>query len=131
MEPDGDEVRRLEGCFNDLISILALPANWTGREPSHVLSTLVEALFGMLRLDFAYARLSDAAGARPSRSSARLPGRMGRPAGGGRGRPRPHVDGRGAAGGPGTDPVGTGRSRSPPSGWGSAATRESCRRLSA
>jgi PAS domain S-box-containing protein len=65
IQPDGDEVRRLEGCINDLISILALPATWTGREPSHVLSTLLEALFDMLRLDFAYARLSDAAGGSP------------------------------------------------------------------
>ena len=62
MTPDRDEVKRLEGCINDMISVLALPALWTGREPSHVVSTLLEALLGMLRLDFAYARLSAATG---------------------------------------------------------------------
>ena len=65
VKPDGDEVKRLEGCINDMISVLALPAIWTGREPSHVVSTLLEALLGMLRLDFAYARLSAAAGGLP------------------------------------------------------------------
>ncbi len=65
VRPDGDEVKRLEGCINDMISVLALPAIWTGREPSHVVSTLLEALLGMLRLDFAYARLSAAAGGLP------------------------------------------------------------------
>ena len=62
MKPERDEVKRLEGCINDMTSVLALPAIWTGREPSHVVSTLLEALLGMLRLDFAYARLSAGAG---------------------------------------------------------------------
>lgn len=58
-EHTADEIRRLKGCISDLISILALPAIWSGHEPSHIVSTLLDALLGMLRLDFAYARLSD------------------------------------------------------------------------
>lgn len=53
-----DEIKRLKGCINDLISVLALPAIWSDHEPSHIVSTLLDALLGMLRLDFAYARLS-------------------------------------------------------------------------
>ncbi len=53
-----DEIKRLKGCINDLISVLALPAISSGHEPSHIVSTLLDVLLGMLRLDFAYARLS-------------------------------------------------------------------------
>lgn len=65
MEAPADEVKHLQACINDLISVLALPAIWTGRGPSHVLCTLLDALLGMLRLDFAYARLSEGSGAPP------------------------------------------------------------------
>ena len=50
MEAPADEVKRLQACINDLISVLALPAIWTGHGPSHVLRTLLDALLGMLRL---------------------------------------------------------------------------------
>ena len=60
MEPTADEIKRLQGCINDLISVLALPAIWSGHESSQIVSTLLDVLLGMLRLDFAYARLSDA-----------------------------------------------------------------------
>src|SRR4051812_18248776 len=53
------EIKRLQSCINDLISVLALPAIWSGREPSQILGTLLDVLLTMLRLDFAYARLSD------------------------------------------------------------------------
>jgi signal transduction histidine kinase len=62
MEHTPDEIRNLKACINDLISVLALPARWAGREPSQILGTLLDVLLGMLRLDFAYARLSDAIG---------------------------------------------------------------------
>ena len=52
-----DDNRRLEGCITDLISVLAFPALRSGREPSWILTTLLDSLVGMLRLDFAYARL--------------------------------------------------------------------------
>ncbi len=65
MEHIADEVKNLKACINDLISVLALPAIWTGREPSQILSTLLDVLLGMLRLDFAYARLNDSIGGAP------------------------------------------------------------------
>src|SRR5712664_5026540 len=58
MEQTVDEMRRLQGCINDLISVQALPAMWTGQEPAQIISTLLDVLIGMLRLDFAYARLN-------------------------------------------------------------------------
>ena len=54
-----DEIRRLQGCINDLISVLALPAMWGGQESAQIVSTLLDVLIGMLRLDFAYVRLKD------------------------------------------------------------------------
>jgi PAS domain S-box-containing protein len=54
-----EEVRRLEGCVNNLTSILALPAIWSGRDAPYLVSTLLDALHRMLRLDFVYARLSE------------------------------------------------------------------------
>src|SRR6267142_735815 len=60
-----DEISRLRGCINDLISVQALTAMWTGQEPAQIVSTLLDVLIGMLRLDFAYARLKDPAGESP------------------------------------------------------------------
>src|SRR5215467_643311 len=54
-----DEVRRLQRCINDLVSILALPAMWTGGEPARIVHTLVDALLRMLQLDLVYVRLFD------------------------------------------------------------------------
>jgi PAS domain S-box-containing protein len=65
MEHSADEIRNLKACINDLISVLALPALWAGGEPSQIISTLLEVLLGMLRLDFAYARLNDSIGGTP------------------------------------------------------------------
>ena len=54
------EIRFLNACINDLVSVLALPGTWTGREePSLIVTTLLESLLNLLRLDFAYLRLSD------------------------------------------------------------------------
>ena len=65
MEKTADEVKRLQSCINDLISVLALPAIWSGNESSQIIGTLLDVLLAMLRLDFAYARLSDPSGAPP------------------------------------------------------------------
>ena len=65
MEETADEIRRLQGCINDLISVLALPAMWRGQESVQIVSTLLDVLLGMLRLDFAYARLKDPIGGAP------------------------------------------------------------------
>ena len=59
------ETERLKRCINDLISVLALPAIWTGGDPTHVLSTLLEALRGMLGLDLVYARMNGPPGEAP------------------------------------------------------------------
>src|SRR5438552_9295570 len=53
-----EEVGRLQGSINDLISIQALPAIWNGRESGHIVGTLLDVLVSMLRLNFAYARLN-------------------------------------------------------------------------
>lgn len=58
-----DEVRRLKGCITDLVSVLALPAIWSGREdPSLIVATLLDVLLGLLRLDFVYFQLRDSFG---------------------------------------------------------------------
>src|SRR6266498_6100887 len=62
MEKTPGEIKRLKACINDLISVLALPAIWSGHEPAQILGTLLDVLLGMLRLDFVYARLSDSIG---------------------------------------------------------------------
>lgn len=53
------EIRRLHGCINDLISLQALPAIWIGQEASRIIAILLEAMLGILELDFAYARAND------------------------------------------------------------------------
>ena len=75
MPEPGEEVRQLQGCVNDLISVLALSAIWTGRESSHVIETLVDALLGMLRLDFVYVRVSDSVGDPPLEAARTAPRR--------------------------------------------------------
>src|SRR6266436_5267100 len=59
MEQTAVEIKRLKACINDLVSVLAMPAIWSGTEPSQIIGTLLDVLLGILRLDFAYARLSD------------------------------------------------------------------------
>ncbi len=59
MEKTADEVKRLQSCINDLISVLALAAIWTGKESGQMVGTLLDALLGILRLDFACARLNE------------------------------------------------------------------------
>ncbi|HEX4006376.1 MAG TPA: PAS domain S-box protein [Acidobacteriaceae bacterium] len=51
--------------MNDLISVIALPAMWSGGEPSRIVDSLLDALLGMLQLDLVYVRLSEAAGRLP------------------------------------------------------------------
>src|SRR6266446_7498558 len=65
MEQTVDEIGRLQGCINDLIGILALPATWSGQESGQIVDTLLDVLVGILRLDFAYARLKDPVGEAP------------------------------------------------------------------
>jgi len=62
LEPPADEVTQLRGCLNDLVSIMALSALWTGGEPPQIVSTLQDTLLGMLRLAFVFVRLNDPEG---------------------------------------------------------------------
>jgi C4-dicarboxylate-specific signal transduction histidine kinase len=58
MQNPTDEVKRLQSCINDLISVLALAAIWTGSDSSQMLGTLLDSLLAILRLDFACAHLN-------------------------------------------------------------------------
>ncbi len=62
-ESPAEEVRHLRRCISDLVSLLALPATWTGGRASQIVSNSLDALVSMLSLDFAYARLKDLNGA--------------------------------------------------------------------
>jgi formate hydrogenlyase transcriptional activator len=66
MEDQIKEIRRLQGCINDLISLLALPALWSGCDPPQVVGTLLDVLLGILCLDFVYARLNAPASGSPA-----------------------------------------------------------------
>lgn len=52
------EIARLRHGINDLVGLLALSATWTAHNPPDIGRTLVEALFAMLKLDFAFVELT-------------------------------------------------------------------------
>jgi PAS domain S-box-containing protein len=54
-----EEISRLNRCINDLVSLLALPAIWSGREPSRILEILLDSLLPMHSLDFIFACVKD------------------------------------------------------------------------
>ncbi len=58
----GEEVKRLQRCINDLVSLLALPALWGGGDPSQIGRTLIDVLQRILDLDLIYIRLKDPLG---------------------------------------------------------------------
>src|ERR1700730_7726484 len=64
-EDTSGEIKRLQRCLNDLVSVLALPAMWSGSQPAQIVQTLLDALLGMLCLDLVYARLQDPTGGTP------------------------------------------------------------------
>ena len=53
-----EEIKRLQGCINDLIGIQALPAIWSGMDARQIVNTLLDVLVRVLRLDFACAWLN-------------------------------------------------------------------------
>jgi PAS domain S-box-containing protein len=59
MENSRPDAKLLQSCINDLTSVLALPAIWSGGDSSQIVITLLDAVVSMLRLDFAYARLGN------------------------------------------------------------------------
>jgi PAS domain S-box-containing protein len=64
-EDVAEEIKRLQHCINDLVSLFALPAMWSGGEPSQIVHTLLDALLRMLPLDLVYVRLRDSGGQAP------------------------------------------------------------------
>src|SRR6266581_4285243 len=65
MEQAASEIKRLKACINNLISVQALPAIWSGGQPSQIVSALLDMLPKLLSLDFAYVRLKDSTGGAP------------------------------------------------------------------
>jgi len=59
LEHPVDEIKRLQRCMNDLVSLLALPAMWSGSNPSDIVPTLLDSLLRMLDLDFVYVSLTN------------------------------------------------------------------------
>ena len=53
-----DEIKRLQRCMNDLVSLLALPAMWSGSKTSDIVHNLLDSLLRMLDLDFVYMGLT-------------------------------------------------------------------------
>src|SRR5712672_235152 len=60
------EIKRLQRCINDLVSLLALPAMWSGSKPCDIVHTLHDSLLRMLDLDFVYVSLTNLVDAAPS-----------------------------------------------------------------
>ena len=65
LEHPAEEIKRLQRCLNDLVSVIALPAVWSGGEPAEIVRALSEALLGMLSLDIVYVRLGVAVSGTP------------------------------------------------------------------
>lgn len=57
VENPGREIKRLQRCINDLVSLLGLPAIWSGSKPSQITQSLLDALMRLLPLDLLYVRL--------------------------------------------------------------------------
>ena len=66
LEHSADEIKRLRRYMNDLVSLLALPAMWSGSKPCDIVHTLLDSLLRMLDLDFVYVSLTDLVDAAPS-----------------------------------------------------------------
>ena len=65
LKDSASEVKRLQRCMNELVSVLALPAVWSGSEPCRILETFLDALLKILDLDFIYVRARIDAGGAP------------------------------------------------------------------
>src|SRR5260370_26573986 len=66
LEHPAGEIKRLQRSINDLVSLLALPAMWTGSKPSDIVHTLLDSLLRMLDLHFVYVSLTNPVAATPS-----------------------------------------------------------------
>ena len=61
MKENMEEVKYLKTCINNLISMLDLPAVWTGGEAGQIATALLDVLLDMLQLDWVYVRLKNPA----------------------------------------------------------------------
>src|SRR5690606_35410216 len=61
-QPWNADAADLRRCLNDLVGVLALPAVWSGSEPSGIIQTLLDTVFRTLSLDVAYARMTERTG---------------------------------------------------------------------
>ena len=57
-DPAASELAKLRASMHDMVTLLALPAIWSGRSPTSILSSAVEMLSSLARLDLVYARLT-------------------------------------------------------------------------
>src|SRR5258705_6956764 len=62
IEHQVEEIKRLQRCVHDLVSVLAVPAMWTGGDPSKIGQTLIDSLASILTLDLVYLRLNEEVG---------------------------------------------------------------------
>jgi hypothetical protein len=60
-----DEAAGLRRCLNDLVSVIALPALWTGSDPPRIVGTTLDALVRILDPVFVVARFSNPPGSTP------------------------------------------------------------------
>ncbi len=58
-EYPADEIKQLRRCVNDLVSVIALPAIWSGGGAAQIVRTLLDVLMDILHLDLVYLRLED------------------------------------------------------------------------
>ena len=66
LEHPAEEIKRLQRCINDLVSLLALPAMWSGSKPCDIVHTLLDSLLRLLDLDFVYVSLTNPVDTAPS-----------------------------------------------------------------
>src|ERR1700730_11871074 len=66
IEHSSDEIKSLRRYINDLVSLLALPAMWSGSKPCDIVHTLLDSLLRMLDLDFVYVSLTNLVDTAPS-----------------------------------------------------------------
>jgi PAS domain S-box-containing protein len=66
LERPADEIKHLQRCINNLVSLLALPAMWSGSKPCDIVHTLLDSLLRMLDLDFVYVSMTKLVDAAPS-----------------------------------------------------------------
>lgn len=64
-EQASGEIRQLRRCVNDLVSVIALPAIWSGGDASQMVRTFTDVLTDILHLDLLYVRLDSPSGETP------------------------------------------------------------------